>query len=174
MIDGIVDTINSNVSANKTTLSTINTNCSNLNSRLTNTRAGYLDYLANSTYGLNAIKTAINNLASNSGGLKSVTKTYSSLASGSYYNTGLTELQLVNLHAIRTVSGGINPNWPVISELFIIKGTSMITKSFSFEVTGNVNGSSTASVSISLRFSDLTLMPSKQIDSLVLTYYYWQ
>ena len=99
-VDGIVDTINTNVSANKTTLgtvstnvssikttvetansnistiagnvNTINTNCSNLNSRLTSTRAGYLDYLANSTYGLSAIKTAINNLASNSGGIKSI------------------------------------------------------------------------------------------------------
>jgi hypothetical protein len=42
-------------------IDTIDTNTSNVNSRLTSTRAGYLDYLANSTYGLSAIKTFLNN-----------------------------------------------------------------------------------------------------------------
>lgn len=41
-------------------IDTINTNASNLNSRLTSARASYLDYLANATYGLSAIKSAIN------------------------------------------------------------------------------------------------------------------
>ena len=82
-VDGIVDTINSNIStvntnvssikttveANKSTLSTVSTNVSATKTaaeRLTSTRAGYLDYLANSTYGLSAIKTAISKIPTSS------------------------------------------------------------------------------------------------------------
>ena len=57
-----------NINTANTNINTINTNCSNLNTRLTSTRAGYLDYLANSTYGLNAIKTAISKIPTTSGG----------------------------------------------------------------------------------------------------------
>lgn len=52
-------------------LNTINTNCENLNSRLTESRAANLDLLSDSTYGLAALKTAVNNVnntLANSGG----------------------------------------------------------------------------------------------------------
>ena len=55
----ILDTVDTNVSNIKTTVESNKTNISNLNSRLTDTRAGYLDRLANSTYGLDKIKSAI-------------------------------------------------------------------------------------------------------------------
>lgn len=52
----------STLSTLSTTVETINTNASNLNTRLTSIRADYLDYLDDSTYGLNAIKTAIDKI----------------------------------------------------------------------------------------------------------------
>ena len=68
-ISNNVSTINTNVTANKSTLgtmsnvlTTVNTNVSNINSRITDTRAGYLDLLANGTNGLAAIKNAISNI----------------------------------------------------------------------------------------------------------------
>lgn len=59
-VQNTVNTINTKFTdARATAIDTINTNVANLNSRLTATRAGYLDYLANSTYGLSALKALI-------------------------------------------------------------------------------------------------------------------
>jgi hypothetical protein len=107
-----LDKIKSLIDTIKTTIDNISTNVSNLNSRLTSTRAGYLDYLANSTYGLSAIKTAINNVntaVSNNGGLKSVTKTYSTLST-SGTASGLTLEQRAGLYSVCVVSGDITVN----------------------------------------------------------------
>ena len=51
--------------SNKSTLSTLSTTIGTINTnaaRLTSTRAGYIDRLANSTYGLSALKTAIDGI----------------------------------------------------------------------------------------------------------------
>lgn len=93
-----IDTINTNVATINANMATINTNAANLNSRLTDarataidtintnaarltsTRAGYIDYLANSTYGLSAIKTAIGNIGGLSACIKSVQNGFSSFS----------------------------------------------------------------------------------------------
>ena len=70
-VDSNVNSIKSTVEGNSGKLDTINTNSTNLNSRLTDARAGYLDLLADGTNGLAALKTAINSVnttVSNSGG----------------------------------------------------------------------------------------------------------
>ena len=68
VVDNNVNSIKSTVESNANVLDTINTNTTNVNTRLTSIRAGYLDYLANSTYGLSALKTAIGKIPTTSGG----------------------------------------------------------------------------------------------------------
>ena len=70
-IDSNVDTVNTNTASTKTTVSTINTNTTtNNNASKTGILSQKLSYiiaglLENSTYGLNAIKTAINTISTN-------------------------------------------------------------------------------------------------------------
>ena len=106
--------------ADKATLDTINTNASDLNTRLTSTRAGYLDYLANSTYGLSALKTAI----SSSGGLTACVKNvqrgfikYGTVTNGKIdnggwtgSNPGTTQIQVYDCYYDVTISAVSNIN----------------------------------------------------------------
>ena len=101
--------------ADKTTLDEVNTKCTtiqtntnNLNSRLTSTRAGYLDYLANGTYGLNAIKNAINTVDNNVDSIKTYTTTNNTgsktgvLSQKSSYIINMLENSTYGLNAIKT------------------------------------------------------------------------
>ena len=59
VIDGKITTIDSNVDKIYDNIIEVTSNVQSLTNRLTADRAGYLDLLNNSTYGLNAIKTAV-------------------------------------------------------------------------------------------------------------------
>ena len=91
-----------------TKCTTIQTNTNNLNSRLTSTRAGYLDYLANGTYGLNAIKNAINTVDNNVDSIKTYTTTNNTasktgiLSQKSTYIINMLENTTYGLNAIKT------------------------------------------------------------------------
>lgn len=120
-----LDTIGTNVSDNKTTLAAVNTNCANLNSRITDTRAGYLDYLANSTYGLSAIKTAINTVNTNvSAGSSSLLK---------LYRTGTATLETLTVDTSAFSSTTSSNSMTVAT--FIPKTFGMVTISITFKVT---------------------------------------
>ena len=54
--------INEKHAATDNLINTVDANVDDLVSRLTSARAGYLDYLNNSTYGLSAIRTLVNSL----------------------------------------------------------------------------------------------------------------
>ena len=105
-----------------TKCTTIQTNTNNLNSRLTSTRAGYLDYLANGTYGLNAIKNAINTVDNNVDSIKTYTTTNNTasktgiLSQKSTYIINMLENTTYGLNAIKSSANA--------SELFpSLKGT---------------------------------------------------
>ena len=93
---------------------------------MTSTRAGYLDYLANSTYGLSAIKTAINNVntAVSSGGatLKKVTLSYTSLGS-TPVALNLTDEQFAGLYSVHA-KGTIDYNGSFTMNCFNFISTS--------------------------------------------------
>ena len=97
-----------------TKCTTIQTNTNNLNSRLTSTRAGYLDYLANGTYGLNAIKNAINTVDNNVDSIKTYTTTNNTasktgiLSQKSAYIINMLENTTYGLNAIKTGVNNVN------------------------------------------------------------------
>ncbi len=80
-IDSNVDTVNTNTASTKTTVSTINTNTTtNNNASKTGILSQKLSYiiaslLENSTYGLNAIKTAVNTINTNTNKTKVICST---------------------------------------------------------------------------------------------------
>jgi hypothetical protein len=77
-------------------LNTINTNCENLNSRLTESRAANLDLLSDSTYGLAALKTAVD-------GVKTSVDNNSGSGDG-YYTAGTTVISTVLNKSIASVN----------------------------------------------------------------------
>lgn len=103
MNDGLtstLSTINTNVNTIKTDVSAVKsataTNNTPSKTGVLSAKSAYIiSLLENSTYGLSAIKNAI---TSNSGCLKSVTKTYTNVASGTA--TGLTNAQYAGLYSI--------------------------------------------------------------------------
>ena len=116
-----VNTANTNINTINTTLATVNTNAANINTRLTTTRAGYLDLLANTTYGLNAIKSAVNTInttvsnintsVSNNKGLSLLNVTFSITDTVHINNTKtltLTEAQLAGLKGVIIKNAKLN------------------------------------------------------------------
>lgn len=123
MNDGLtstLSTINTNVNTIKTDVGAVKSatavnNTASKTGVLSAKSAYIISLLENSTYGLSAIKNAI---TSNSGCLKSVTKTYTNVGSGNgssnYSNveSGLTTAQLAGLYSIKVnsltyASGGV-------------------------------------------------------------------
>lgn len=90
-------------------LTVVDTNIDTILTRLTDTRAGYLDYLANSTYGLSALKSAIDNVNSSVSSGSVVLRSKNYTASNNSYNStstknitlGVTNDMLVGLYAIK-------------------------------------------------------------------------
>ena len=139
--------------ADKETLDTVNSKCTtiqtytnNLNSRLTSTRAGYLDYLANSTYGLNAIKSAINTVDSNVDSIRTYTATNNTasktgvLSQKSAYIINMLENSTYGLNAIKSNSRNISHGIITDNILFDTEGNPSLEGGVATTMTINGSG----------------------------------
>lgn len=166
-------------------LNTINTNCENLNSRLTESRAANLDLLSDSTYGLAALNAAISKIPTSSSGgasLKNVTKTYSGVGGSSTPSLGLTSAQIAGLYAIECLSGNFSGGYSIKPSMHYVNNVNNL----SLRLTMDYGGGEYGNVTLQVIMTNDTGYPyegtygtlfvnnsSTVVTSLKLKFYYW-